>query len=203
MVVLLHGYGGNEADLMGLALYLDQRLIKVSARAPLLLDFGGNAWFPIEVTDRGLALQFDQAGECVDLIRSLVLEMKTQYDAGEIYLLGFSQGASMALSTAFSNPGLCAGVAALSGVVTEQMLPAELDSCRNELPVIMTHGRQDAVIPVEQGRSSHSLLQGLSTELRYHEYDMGHEINQACLADVNAWLTEQIDGAHKEIDDAV
>ena len=103
----------------------------------------------------------------------------------------------MALSAAFSDPHLCDGVAALSGVVIPEMLPADPGTDLNGLPVIMTHGRQDTIIPVAQGRSSHGLLQALSLSLSYHEYDMGHEINQACLADVCDWLTARIDGTRQ------
>jgi phospholipase/carboxylesterase len=198
MIVLLHGYGSNESDLMGLSPFLDKRLIKIGVRAPLPLDFGGNAWFPIEVTDGGINLQLDRVGECLTGIHDLVRALKIQYCAAQIFLLGFSQGASMALSAAFFDPDLYDGVAALSGVVIPEMLPADPGTALNGLPVIMTHGRQDAVIPIEQGRSSHRLLQSLPLTLCYHEYDMGHEINQECLTDVGDWLTAQIDGADED-----
>ena len=58
LLLLLHGYGANEEDLLGLAPYLDERLICVSARAPYALDFGGFAWFNIEIGGGGGALCF-------------------------------------------------------------------------------------------------------------------------------------------------
>ena len=47
LLVLLHGYGSNEEDLMGLSAYLDARFLLVSIRAPYALDMGGFAWFSL------------------------------------------------------------------------------------------------------------------------------------------------------------
>ena len=202
VLLLLHGYGSNETDLMGLSPYLDRRLVKVSARAPMPMDYGGNAWFPLEVNQGGIALQFVQARSSIDLIASLVRDLKSKYQTKRILLLGFSQGATMALSAAFSHPGLCEGVAALSGVVVPEMLPSGDRAHLRDFPVIVTHGRNDQIIPIAQGRSSHRLLTSLPLALDYREYEMGHEINQACLADVNAWLTARIDVANRQEIDA-
>ena len=192
LLVLLHGYGSNESDLIGLSPYLDERLMMVSARAPIPMGNGGNAWFPIDVGPEGISLQFEQAGESVGLIGELVRGLQREHEPERTILLGFSQGGMMALSTAFSHPGLCDGVAALSCVVVEPMLPAE-DVRLDGLPVIMTHGTEDAIIPLAQGRASRQLLQRLPLALDYREYEMGHEINQASLGDVDSWLTARID----------
>ena len=192
LLVLLHGYGSNESDLIGLSPYLDERLMMVSARAPIPMGYGGNAWFPIDVGPEGISLQFEQAGESVELIGELVRGLQREHEPERTILLGFSQGGMMALSTAFSHPGLCHGVAALSCVVVEPMLPAD-DACLDGLPVIMTHGTEDEIIPIAQGRASRQLLERLPLALDYREYEMGHEINQASLGDVAGWLTACID----------
>ena len=60
LLVLLHGYGSNESDLIGLSPYLDERLMMVSARAPIPMGNGGNDWFP------GLSLVVDPNGRLID-----------------------------------------------------------------------------------------------------------------------------------------
>ena len=188
VLMLLHGYGSNESDLMGLAPYLDPRLLIVSARAPHPLDFGGYAWFPIEFSERGITLQYDQAKEALSLIQELVAEVKRRFEPGPVLLLGFSQGATMALSAALEEPEAFDGVAFLSGICVPEMIPAAVDGSMDRLPVLMTHGRHDMVVPIQQGRASRALMERLPLDLRYEEYDMGHEINQACLEDLRAWL---------------
>jgi phospholipase/carboxylesterase len=193
--VLLHGYGSDERDLMGLAPCLDPRFEVVSARAPQVLEMGGYAWFGVQFTPFGLVLDHDQARESR---RQLAAWLETLVaapgvDRKRVFLLGFSQGAGMALGAALHRPGLVAGVAFLSGLVVEQMIPQGAPEELRTLSVLMTHGRQDPLIPIAQGRASRALLEKLPVRLRYREYEMGHEISEECLAEVQAWLREGLD----------
>ena len=114
-------------------------------------------------------------------------------DRSRVFLLGFSQGAGMALGAALHRPDLVTGVAFLSGLVVPQMIPAGAPRELRALSVLMTHGRQDPLIPIAQGRASRALLEQLPVRLRYQEYEMGHEISGACLEEVRAWLSEGLD----------
>src|SRR3989442_13398570 len=58
-LVLLHGFGADEHDLLPIGHELDPRLRVVSLQAPIALDFGGRAWFNLQQTPEGLA--FDPA----------------------------------------------------------------------------------------------------------------------------------------------
>jgi phospholipase/carboxylesterase len=194
LLVLLHGYGSDERDLMGLAPYLDPRFEVVSARAPQALEMGGYAWFGVQFTPFGLVLDHDQAREA---LRQLAAWLETLVaapgvDRGRVFLLGFSQGAGMALGAALHRPELVAGVAFLSGLVMEQMIARGAPERLRALSVLMTHGRRDPLIPIAQGRASRALLEKLPVRLRYREYEMGHEISEECLAEVQAWLREQL-----------
>ncbi len=195
LLVLLHGYGSDERDLMGLAPYLDPRFQVVSARAPQALEMGGYAWFAVQFTPFGLVLDHDQAQ-----VSRLQLEAWLEtlvatpgVDRSRVFLLGFSQGAGMALGLALHRPELVAGVVFLSGLVVPQMIPAGDPEKLRALSVLMTHGRQDPLIPIAQGRASRALLEQLPVRLCYREYEMGHEINEECLEEVRGWLTEKLD----------
>lgn len=195
LLVLLHGYGSDERDLMGLAPYLDPRFAVVSVRAPQALETGGYAWFAVQFTPFGLVLDHDQAQasrlELESWLESLVAAPGV--DRRRVFLLGFSQGAGMALGAALHRPELVAGVAFLSGLVVPQMIPAGEPQALSALSVLMTHGRQDPLLPIARGRASRALLEQLPLRLRYREYEMGHEINEECLAEVRGWLTERLD----------
>src|SRR5262245_17570874 len=61
LVMLLHGYGSNEEDLIGLASAFDPRVLTLSLRAPLPLGYGSFAWFEIAFTQEGIAVDAHQA----------------------------------------------------------------------------------------------------------------------------------------------
>jgi phospholipase/carboxylesterase len=99
----------------------------------------------------------------------------------------------MALGLALHRPDLVAGVVFLSGLVVPQMIPQGGPEKLRSLGVLMTHGLDDPLIPIEQGRSSRALLEQLPVRLRYREYEMGHEISEECLAEVQEWLAAALD----------
>ena len=192
LLLLLHGYGSNEEDLLSLAPHLDARLVCVSARAPYALDFGGFAWFNIEIGAEGVRFDFAEAEESLVQVLSLVDALRREHQPARLFIAGFSQGASMALTAALRRPRDFAGAIALSGVCKPEMLPEDAAAVQN-LKVFMSHGRFDPVIPIAQARASKALLAPLGLDLQYREYDMPHAIAPPCLADLAAWLRTRLD----------
>ena len=192
LLLLLHGYGANEEDLLDLVPHLDARLFCVSARAPYALDFGGFAWFDIEIGPAGVRFAFAEAEEPLVQVLSLVDALRRAHRPTRVFIAGFSQGASMALAAALKRPRAFAGAIALSGVCESDMLPEDAASVRG-LKVFMSHGRFDPVIPIAQARASRDRLAPLGLDLLYKEYDMPHAIAQLCLEDLASWLRAQLD----------
>ncbi len=192
LLLLLHGYGADEEDLLGLAQHLDARLICVSVRAPYALDFGGFAWFNIEIGAEGVRFAFAEAEEPLVQVLSLVDALRRTHRPARVFIAGFSQGASMALAAALKRPRDFAGAIALSGLCCPEMLPENAASVRG-LKVFMSHGRFDPVIPIAQARASRDLLAPLGLDLLYKEYDMPHAIDQPCLEDLDTWLRARLD----------
>ena len=194
LLVLLHGYGSDERDLMGLVPYLDPRLRVVSVRAPQALEQGGYAWFPVQFTPFGLVLDHAQAQKARSALIAFIEDLAAgpEVDPRRVFLLGFSQGAGMALSVALHRPQLAAGVIFLSGLVVPQMLPEGGAEGLRGLEVLMVHGRQDPLILIAKARASRDLVEKLPLRLRYRECEMGHEIDEDCLEEVRGWLTERM-----------
>lgn len=196
LLLLLHGIGSNEQDLLGLAPYLDSRFMLVSARAPVVMGMGAYGWFNIEFTPQGLVADLEQARKSLDLLPGFIDELVETYetDARCTYLAGFSQGAMMSLALMLTRPQKVAGVIAMSGRLPSQVLEGDLDrQALAGMPVIITHGIYDPVLPVEQGREARKLLESLPVELTYREYPMGHEVSMESLRDVSAWLGKSLD----------
>jgi phospholipase/carboxylesterase len=196
LLLLLHGIGSNEADLFGLAPFLDERFLIVSARAPIVMGPGAYGWFNIEFTAGGMVADIEQARQSLDLLPRFLDEIVNHYrvNTGCVYVAGFSQGAMMSLALALNWPEKVAGVVAMSGRFPSHVLKAELDEeALKAMPFMVTHGMYDPVLPIEEGRMVRKNLETLPVELTYREYTMGHEVNQESLRDVTAWLSRSLD----------
>ena len=188
VLLLLHGYGSNEEDLVGLAPHLNPNLVSVSVRAPHELPFGRFAWFNIEWAEDGIRFDYDQAHESLQQVAALVDQIRQDLDPSGIVIAGFSQGASMALAMGLDRPDAFLGVAVLSGLCGEELMPSNPESVRG-LPVFMSHGCQDDMISIEQVRAAKPLLDAYPVDLTYREYEtMGHTIDGDCMVDLKTWL---------------
>jgi phospholipase/carboxylesterase len=195
LLILLHGIGSNEEDLIGLESYLDERFLIVSARAPFPYGWGGYAWFEIQWMPDRIAIDRAQAEQSRDLLVRFIGETVAAYgaDPARVYLMGFSQGAMMGGWVALTRPDLVAGAALMSGRVPEELRdqiasPEQLAG----KPFLVVHGTRDDVLPIHNGRASRDLLQGLPVELTYREYPMGHEVSAQSLSDVVTWLSARL-----------
>lgn len=196
LLLLLHGVGSNEADLFALANDLDPRWLVVSPRSPMALPNGGYGWYPVNFTADGPVIDpglFKRGqGQLIDFIT----EAKTAYDVGRVYLMGFSQGAIMSVNTLLTQPELIDGVVAMSGRIYPDIMRdtwvTDAERLR-DFPVMAVHGTLDTVLPVALGRELRDHLQSLPVNLTYREYEMAHTISMASLADVQAWLKNQLD----------
>ena len=100
----------------------------------------------------------------------------------------------MALYSGFRSPETIAGIAFLSGLCLPEMVPeGAASNSLNDMPVFMSHGRFDPLIPIARGRESRDMLAGLPLRTIFNEYAMGHEINSECLRDLQEWLRHRAD----------
>jgi phospholipase/carboxylesterase len=196
LLLLLHGIGSNEDDLFSLAPYLDSRFLIVSARAPVVMGQGSFGWFNIELTPQGMVADLDQAEHSRQLLVKFIEELFETYsiDSSGIYLMGFSQGAMMSLALALTQPDKVAGVVAMSGRLPSQALWQTLvPEALRGMPVMVTHGIYDPVLPIGEGRALREKLETLPVALSYREYPMGHEVSLESLRDVSLWLSSSLD----------
>lgn len=195
LLVMLHGIGADENDLLPLAHELDPRLTVVSLRAPRRYQIGW-AWFDIRWQADGTVVpNVAQARETLaDLARWLAAApARLGTDPQKLYLLGFSQGAMMSLGLLCTTPERLAGVVALSGRYADALFEkrASTDAIAR-VPLFVAHGTLDDILPVENGRAVRDYFQPLVRDFTYHEYPVAHGIAPAELHDVAAWLTQRL-----------
>jgi phospholipase/carboxylesterase len=196
LLILLHGLGSNEHDLFGFAHALDSRLLVVSARAPVPLFPGGYGWFQIDfLPDGGLRMHTEQAEHSRLLLLAFLDHLLETYeaDARRVYLAGFSQGAMMSMNVALTHPEKVAGVLAMSGRLLPEILPKmAAPEQLQDLPIMVTHGTFDDVLPIENGRATREILSRLPVALTYKEYPTAHGISPQNFTDILEWLQNQL-----------
>ncbi|HYI94419.1 MAG TPA: alpha/beta fold hydrolase [Bryobacteraceae bacterium] len=196
LLLLLHGVGSNEQDLMGLAPALDPRFFVVSARAPITLGHSSYGWYHVQFTPTGHIIDADEAERSLELLRTFVEELASSYniDRQRIFLMGFSQGCIMSVASALMAPRNFAGIVGMSGRllpgIVERAAPA--DELRG-FPAMIVHGTQDQVLQIAFGRAIRDELQKLPVDLTYREYSIGHSVSQQSLTDIAEWLTQRLD----------
>jgi phospholipase/carboxylesterase len=192
LLLLLHGRGTDENDLLGLAPYLDERLHIVSVRAPFPFQRGpGYAWYDIEEVGKPDHEKFPRSR---DMITNLIdtLHTGTGSDNSRTYLLGFSMGSVMAYAVALASPEKVAGVIAHSGYIAEGNNTNYRWDDAQRVAFFIAHGTADPVIPVQFGRRADELMKQHGLNYLYKEYPLAHQISEESLNDISTWLSEKI-----------
>lgn len=186
-LILVHGRGSNEEDLLGLAPYLDPRLLVISVRAPFPFSHGGYTWYTMQETGKAEPREFM---ESYSRLEQFLTDVRSSYpvDSEQIFLLGFSMGSMMSLGFALSRPDEVRGVVAHSGCIPEDspliFAWEKIASCR----FFVAHGIDDPVIPISLGRRAQELLVEKGAKLTYREYPIGHHVSEDSIRDIDHWL---------------
>lgn len=198
LLVVLHGIGADENDLLPLARVVDPRLRVVSLRAPHRYAIG-YAWFELAFLPGGrVQPDLDQAAGSLAGLRDWLAAAPTRLgtDPARTYVLGFSQGAMMSLGVLRTRPELLAGVVALSGRDPEGLFPMTAPAAAvGRVPLFVAHGLHDDLLPVDNGRRTRDAFAGVSADLTYREYPIGHGVSDAEMRDVADWLARRLDGS--------
>jgi phospholipase/carboxylesterase len=195
ILVMLHGYGSNEKDLISLAPYLDRRLRIISLRAPLPLGEEMYGWFPIEFTPTGITVDRQTANRTTELLVAFLRDLIAENlpSGHKVFLMGFSQGAVMNYLTAFRAPELLHGIISLSGQLPDtRPEPGTLTPALKTLPFLVQHGLYDDVLPIEKGREAAEWLKSSVDDVVYREYPMAHQIDDDSLAFLADWLHKRV-----------
>jgi phospholipase/carboxylesterase len=190
-LILLHGRGTDENDLLELTSSFDPRLLVVSIRAPYSFPFGGYTWFDL---DEQSGINKDQLIEgCAALVRCLdEIQQKYPVDVKRIFLFGFSMGAMMSFTVSLAHPHRFKGVIAHSGLLPKEDLLKYQWNALNGLSFYIAHGTNDPVVPVELGRQAHQRLMDAHADVVYHEYPIQHTISEESLSAATVWLQQKI-----------
>jgi phospholipase/carboxylesterase len=195
LLVLHHGRGSDEQDLLGLADALDpeRRLHVLSPRAPLTLPgWPGNHWYVVPRVGYPDPDTFRASyGELAALHDDLW--ERTGIGPERTVLGGFSMGTVMSYSLGLGpDRPAPAGILAFSGFMpTVEGWRPDLAG-RAGLRVFIAHGRRDPVMSIDFAHRARELLEGAGLPVSYHESDAAHHIDPAHLEPARAWLAETL-----------
>ena len=205
LLLLVHGYGADEQDLGGLLPYLDPEglFAAVMPRAPITAPgTPGYMWY-----DMGGGRD-DVTGQFVAALAELDALVDEQcaacgFDRASAVFAGFSQGGGLALALGlYTAPDEVprvrpAGVLAMSPAA----MTGPIDDSARAVPVLVQHGSEDPLIPVQRSRDLARDLREFGVPTVYREYPMEHQVALEGLQDARAWLGEVVDG--RQPDEAV
>lgn len=182
ILFMLHGYGSNEQDLFSFRENLPEDWIIVSFRAPKTTEFEGFSWYDIDFNNPERFVDVDQANESLQAVLEHILSIVNKYGLidGKTHLCGFSQGGILCYALALKYPELFNRVACLSSYPEEKLLTDIVKDKKKlaNLRFFISHGTDDAIIPLEWGRKAADLLYDLSCYFSFREYMSGHGVNQ-------------------------
>ena len=192
-LILHHGRGADEHDLLGLADVLDpeRRLHVVTPRGPLTLrGWPGYHWYTVPRVGYPDPETFRRAYAELAVFHD-ELWQRTGVAPADTVLGGFSMGSVMsyALGLGGDRPAP-AGILAFSGFIpTVEGWQPDLGS-RSHLPAFIAHGRRDPIMDVAFARRARDLLEAAGLPVSYHESDAAHRVDPAHVPAATEWLAD-------------
>jgi phospholipase/carboxylesterase len=197
LLVLHHGRGADEYDLLALADALDpaRRLHVVTPRAPLTIaGWPGNHWYLVPRVGypdaESFRASYAQLSEFHD-----ALWQRTGISPRRTVLGGFSMGSVMSYALALgADRPAPAGILAFSGFIptVDGWQPHVAD--RGAVRAFIAHGRNDPVISVEFARNAREQLVAADLDVAYHEFAGGHQIDPSHIPLAREWLQDVLPG---------
>lgn len=198
-VIWLHGLGADghdfEAIIPELRLPAKPVLRFVFPHAPyrpVTINGGAvmRAWYDIAMSERGFEQNIEHIRESEKIMQGLIEnEIQRGIASERIVLAGFSQGGAIALHTGLRYARSLAGIMSLSAPVPfAESLMAEVVSANATVPIFMTHGTDDRMIPFDLAQHAHSRMEARGLNLEWHTYAMGHTVAPDEIRDIARWL---------------
>ena len=198
-VVCLHGYGADMRDLAPLAAEIPvERPVRwIFPDGPEELEWGGRAWFPIDVaafeeaqrTGKPRDLSGGEPGGMSEsrlALQAFIEALGVPWD--RLVLMGFSQGAMMAVDLALRAPQAPAGVAILSGTFVDRKSVEALAPKRAGLAFFQSHGSVDPILGFREALKLEAALKASGWKGELRRFEGGHGIPPELLPELGAWL---------------
>jgi len=132
----------------------------------------------------------------VENLNEVIQVIKKRYPVGEVYILGFSQGAAYAFLSGFKYAETVAGIVSIGGLFPEtdtefSMLKETEIANGKKFRVFIAQGSNDRLIPAGLGVKTAEKLKKYGYEVEYQEYEGGHEISPQLIKNIYTWMAKK------------
>ncbi len=186
MLLLLHGTGGDERDLLAIGQELLPGAAMLSPRGKVLENgmprfFRRIAEGIFDMAD--LKMRTDELAEFVN-----AAARKYAQQNAKIIAVGYSNGANIAASMLFAHPGVLSGA-----VLFRPMVPFRPQSAPDlsEVAVLLAAGQRDGIVPPQQTAALAEILEEAGARVSIHWHNGGHELGEDDMAAAREWLAQE------------
>jgi len=190
VLYVFHGIGSNEEDTLVLVEELKEDFILIGVRGEYDRE-DGFAHYMIHGFGHPDREGFDR---CIERIRFLMEYAEQTYpiDVNRRYLLGFSQGAAIAMTLGLTLGNKVRGVVALSGYIPTFVKEEYPIAAVDHVSVFISHGAYDAIYSLKEGKNSEEFFKQRTPKVQFHSYLSGHEVTLQNQKDFVKWLYEDL-----------
>lgn len=195
VLIVLHGYGADEFDLLPLAERLPGNHRIISIQAPLTLPWGGYAWYHLTQTATGHIRGDDFSRQKSEEILTKELAFiirKENGDPNNVTLMGFSQGAAMIYALLSRHDLASLGIHVQQALCLSGYVPKDCSFDGKDLKglkVFMSHGEMDELIDPAALGEAEKILTKAGADVAAKSYKIGHGISEATLGDIIEWIS--------------
>ncbi|RZK13337.1 MAG: esterase [Hymenobacter sp.] len=163
-------------------------------RAPLVFGPAGFGFYQVDFSSGKPVFNHAQQLVGQRLLLRFMQEASAQYGipVGQVYLLGFSQGAIMAYDVALTYPAQVRGVLAFSGRMLAESRQHHAPTAEiQRVQFFLSHGRYDDKLPAFYADEAVDFLKTVGIAPRYEAFEGGHEVSVQGLTAARQWLAQQ------------
>jgi len=190
LVIGLHGYGASPRSFMGLwERFSEHDFIFASLQAPYAFSVGsdlGYSWITGLPDNENFWKQ--TAVSSAAYVGRAVEELRGRYNVNEVYLLGFSQGCTLAYLTGILHHEYLDGIVCFAGWLEGDILTAGDIAAANHLRVFIAHGKEDRVVEFRASEKARDALRDAGYDVTFYQFSGAHRVPAEPLQAAEAWM---------------
>jgi phospholipase/carboxylesterase len=196
LCILIHGWNGDENSMQIFSSDVPENYVLIAPRAFYSTEEGGYTWIPSltrwamvsENEDFPLKELVSSAQRLLQAIPEWIKLL--DLNISEIELIGFSQGAALSYLLGLSSPNQFNKIISLAGFLPEGAGQWYQTSNIKNKKILIAHGTQDEVVPVQKARDSAALLSQWGADVDYCEDKTRHTISMSCRRRIKLFFQE-------------
>lgn len=181
VIWLFHGWTGDENSMWVFASRLSEKYLLLAPRGLHSTPMGGYSWNPM--TEGRIWPQVEDFRPAIDKLTLLMENWPASAPAANFSrfrVAGFSQGGALAYSFALLQPECIIALAGLASFLPDGAATYLQENNFQEMPVFVSHGIKDNLVPVARARQAVRLLTQAGAQVTYCEADVGHKLSADC-----------------------